>query len=80
MLLIFLLLSSQNQLLHIVTWKHFLINYQYLQNTGERDETIKCLNLDYKKISSNKVVLFCAWNFEKHKIGSLVATYGFKDI
>ena len=26
--------------------------------TGQRDQTIKCLNLNYIKISSNKVVLF----------------------
>ena len=26
--------------------------------TGQRDQTIKCLNLDYIKISSDKVVLF----------------------
>ena len=26
--------------------------------TGQRDQTIKCLNLHYIKISSNKVVLF----------------------
>ena len=41
----FLLLSSQNQLLLCLT-------------TGQRDQTIKCLNLDYIKISSDKVVLF----------------------
>ena len=30
----------------------------FTQGTGQRDQTIKCLNFDYKKISSDKVVLF----------------------
>ena len=59
MLLTFLLLSSLNQLLQfdLKTASHRLTMLLCL-TTDQRDQTIKCLNLDYWKISSDKVVLF----------------------
>ena len=45
--------------------------------TGQRDQTIKCLNLDYIKISSDKVVLLVP---ENHQARSSFTTYRTKDI
>ena len=46
---------------------------------GQREQTIKCLNLDCIKISSDKVVLFRAWNFENHQARLSFTTYRTKD-
>ena len=48
---------SSNQNCDLKTLSHRLAILLCL-TTGQRDQTIKCLNLDYIKISSDKVVLF----------------------
>ena len=46
--------------------------------TGQRDQTIKCLNLEYIKISSNKVVLFVFKTLKTTRPGHHLPPIGLK--